>query len=172
MSLTPAPAVPLCPSIRRVLAAARAPTRLIVVVLLFGCVGVGDLPQIDPYEPGWTMWSGQALWVPRQGQPALAGELLVAQHANGDVLVSLSKPPVPLFTAQAADRRWRIDFAEAGRSYSGRGRPPERFVWFQIPAILHGAPPPKPWQVSANSDRGLVLNQPQTGEAIRLVLDP
>lgn len=96
----------------------------------------------------------------------------MAEHASGDMLVALSKPPVPLFTAQASSGRWQIEFADRGRHYSGRGRPPARFVWFKIPAILRGASPPKPWEVSADGHGGLLLNQPKTGETIRLVLDP
>lgn len=148
------------------------PALLLSVAVLLGCGGVGRLPEVDLANPGWTMWTGQTLWKPGSARPTLAGELLVAKHASGDVVVSLSKPPVPLFTAQAADGRWRIEFAETGRRYSGRGRPPEQFVWFHIPAILHGGPPPKHWEVSANDDGSLVLNQPQTGETIRLVPNP
>lgn len=147
------------------------PAWLLAITVLTGCGGVGRLPKVDLSAPGWQVWSGQALWKPSTGRPALAGELLVAQHVNGDVLVSLSKPPVLLFTAQAADGRWWIDVAERGRTYAGRGRPPERFVWFHIPDLLEGAPPPKHWKVSAPADGGWVLSHPETGETIRLVLD-
>lgn len=142
------------------------------MAVLLGCAGTGSLPEVDLDDPGWSVWSGQALWKPGNGRPALAGELLVAQHANDDVLVSFSKPPVPFFTAQTAGGRWRIDFLHRDRRYSGLGRPPDRFVWFHIPAILKGAPPPKSWNVSRRSDDNLVLHQPETGETIRLVFGP
>lgn len=136
-----------------------------------GCSTVGPLPEVDLGDPGWTVWTGQALWQPRPEAPSLAGELIVAENAGGDVLVSFSKPPLPIFTAQTDAGRWRIDFVERGRSYSGRGRPPSRFIWFRLPGLLAGAEPPGAWQIERQGPGRLRLEHPRRGESLRLVLD-
>lgn len=148
-----------------------APTLLLLAGL--GCATAGvPLPEVDLSGPGWTVWTGQALWRPGARRPALAGELIVARRDDGDVLVSFSKPPLPLFTAQTSGGRWRIDFVAKGRAYGGRGRPPKRFVWFRLPEILAGAPAPPRWEVGRPADGEWTLVHRGRGETIRLVLDP
>jgi hypothetical protein len=137
-----------------------------------GCGTVASLPEVDLDEPGWTVWSGQAVWRSAADRPPLAGELIVARHDDGDVLVSFSKPPLPIFTAQSVGRLWRIDFVERGRSYSGRGRPPRRFVWFRLPNLIGDGAAPEGWRVEGGGDRDWSLRHPGRGESIRVVLDP
>lgn len=138
---------------------------------LASCATVGPLPQVDLTDAGWTVWVGQAIWKPRSDRPPLAGDLLIAQHTNRDVLVSFSKSLLPIFTAQTAGGLWRIDFVERGRSYSGRGRPPDRFVWFRLPYLIAGASAPKNWEIdAAGSGEWSIIND-RTGETIKLVLD-
>lgn len=139
--------------------------------LLCGCSTLGTLPPVDLSEPGWTVWNAQALWKRTEDRAALAGELIVARHDNGNVLVSFSKPPLPIFTAQSTAGAWKIDFVERGRSYSGRGRPPRRFIWFSLPQVLSGRPPPAGWRVETAREGELELLH-RGGERIRLVLDP
>ncbi len=142
------------------------------VTSILGCAGAGLLPEVDLEASRWTVATGQALWKPGGGRRALAGEVIVARHENGDVLVSFSKPPVPIFTAQTAGRSWRIDFVERGRSYSGRGRAPKRFIWFRLPELLAGAAAPKHWQVERQGNGEWALAHRRSGETVRLVLDP
>jgi len=138
---------------------------------LVGCSRMVSLPEADLDDPKWTVWEGQALWTPRSGLPALAGDLIVARTEDEDVLVSFSKSSFPIFTCQTTGTRWRIDFIDKGRSHSGFGRPPNKFVWFQLPELLAGASPPKHWQIEeAENNEWLLLNR-KTGEKIRVVLD-
>ncbi len=136
-----------------------------------GCSRLISLPEVDLHDPQWTVWEGQALWTPRKGLTALAGDLIVARNPKGDVLVSFSKSPFPIFTAQTSGSLWRIDFIDKGRSYSGIGRPPRKFVWFRLPDLLEGAAPPKHWMAGTRTARELVLINRKTGEKIRVVLD-
>jgi len=136
-----------------------------------GCSTVGPLPRVDLDDPSWSVRTGQALWKPRSDRPQLAGELIVARHTAGWVFVSFSKPPLPIFTAQTDDASWRIDFVERGRSYSGSGRPPKRFVWFRLPELIDGSAAPPGWGVERPTDDEIVLENPRTGEVIRVVLD-
>ena len=141
------------------------------VVWLVGCSRIVSLPEVDLDDPEWTIWEGQALWTPRSDLTPLAGDLIVARNPDGDVLVSFSKSPFPIFTAQTAGNKWRIDFIDKGRSYYGIGRPPNKFVWFRLPDLLEGASPPKQWEVVEIADDERSLVNRKTGETIRMVLD-
>ncbi len=141
------------------------------LLCLAGCSKLISLPEVDLDQPGWTVWEGQALWTPRADRPALAGDLIVARNRDGDVLVSFSKSPFPIFTAQTSGNEWRIDFIDKGRSYSGFGRPPKKFVWFQLPGLLEGGSLKKPWKVDRPAENEWLLANPKTGEKIRVVLE-
>jgi hypothetical protein len=141
------------------------------IVCLVGCSRMVSLPEVDLDDPAWTIWEGQALWTPRSDLAALAGDLIVARNPDGDVLVSFSKSPFPIFTARTAGNKWRIDFIDRGRSYYGIGRPPRKFIWFVLPDLLEGAFPPKHWEVEEKVDDEWWLANRKTGETIRLVLD-
>jgi hypothetical protein len=141
------------------------------VIWLVSCSRIVSLPEVDLDDPEWTIWEGQALWTPRSDLEALAGDLIVARKPGGDVLVSFSKSPFPIFAAQTTGNRWRIDFIDKGRSYYGFGRPPKKFVWFQLPDLLEGASPPKHWKVDETGEDEWTLVNRKTGETIRVVLD-
>ncbi len=121
-------------------------------------------------DPGWTVWTGQALWQPPGDNPRIAGELVAAQNSSGDVVVSFSKASLTIFTAQVAGSDWRLDFI-ARRSYGGHGGPPKRFVWFRLPGILEGGDAPEKWQLERPYDDELVMTNPSSGESITVVLD-
>ena len=143
----------------------------LLVVLLLSCSKHLPLPEVDLSAPGWTVWTGQALWKPGADRAAIAGDIVLARHSNGDVLISFAKPPVPIFTAQTAEKAWRLDYAYAQKSHTGSGRPPTRFVWFQIPAMLQDSTVPKGWRMMTTADSVWELDNLDTGEHIRLVLD-
>ena len=149
-------------------------TRLAPWFLLFGlvsCSRIVSLPEVDLEDPEWTIWEGQALWTPRSDRTAVAGDLIVARNADGDVLISFSKSPFPIFTAQTSGRLWRIDFVDKGRSYYGIGRPPKKFVWFFLPELIEGVPAFKHWEIQDVEDGEWSMSNRKTGETIRVVLD-
>jgi len=146
-------------------------TSSVLVMALLSCSTGARLPEVDLAAPGWMVWSGQALWKAEADRPAIAGEIVLARHNNGDVLISFAKPPVPIFTAQTSGKRWKIDFIHTQRTHSGTGGPPSRFIWFQIPSLLQDATAPKGWRVLAVDDPIWELQNPDSGEHIRLVLD-
>ena len=142
-----------------------------MLLVLGACATARPMPEIDLASPGWKVWTGQAAWQPPGDRPKVAGELVVARHDSGDVLVSFAKPPLPIFTAQTADAVWRLDLA-GQKSYGGSGRPPGRFVWFSLPGILEGQAAPKKWTVERPYPDEVVLRKTGGGETIRVVLDP
>ena len=117
------------------------------------------------------MWTGQALWTPEGDRPPIAGEVIIARRKSGEIFVSFSKPPLPIFTARALAGHWRIDFVDAGQSHAGRGEPPRRFVWFALPTLLEGGPPTGDWTSEKLDGAQWSIRNTNTGEAIRLVLD-
>ena len=143
----------------------------LLIAVLTSCSIREPLPEVDLSAPGWKVWTGQALWQPETDRSAIAGEIVLAIHNNGDVLVNFAKPPVPIFTAQTAGKYWKIDFIYTQSSHSGRRGPPSRFIWFQVPALIRGAKAPEDWQVQAVDDTTWELHKPKSGEHIRLVLD-
>jgi hypothetical protein len=95
---------------------------------------------------------GQAVWQRAESKTELVGELLVAAHTNGDFFVQFTKTPFVLATAQVAGNRWQIDFASGRHTGQGTGKPPSRFVWFQVPCLLGSSNSNGDWQCSRTDD--------------------
>ncbi|MEM7584396.1 MAG: hypothetical protein AAF560_13490 [Acidobacteriota bacterium] len=138
---------------------------------ILGCASAVDWPAADLTTPGWTVDTGQALWQPREVATRIAGDLIVARHAGGDVMIHFSKSALPIFTARTRDGAWSLELTQRDRSYAGRGRPPKRFVWFQLPAMLDGGDPPKKWWFERVGDGEWLLRRVDGSESIRIFLD-
>jgi hypothetical protein len=144
-------------------------------ILLLAAIGFGLLQvscrtaQLAPADfsaPGWTVRQGQAVWRPTKNRPELAGDLLLATNGNGDYLIQFSKIPFNLATAQEAGGAWKIQFGDGHHAWSGRGHPPRRFVWFQLPVALRGESPAPPWKYIPKPDNAWRLENPRTGETL------
>lgn len=134
-----------------------------LVLVLAGCRTAPPLPPANLAAPGWQMQQGQAIWKANFNRPELAGDLLVATNAHGEMLVQFIKEPFPLATAQTTAEQWQIDFAAGRRSWRGRGKPSRWFLWFHIPAALRDEPLPRPWRFSRKADSWRLEN-PRRGE--------
>jgi hypothetical protein len=137
---------------------------ILLGLLVSGCRTVPPLPPANLKEPGWTIHEGQAVWTRRRGTPEIAGEILVAQR-DGRAFVQFSKPPFPIVTAQNNSNSWEIEVSLQNLRYSGRGRPPERLIWLQIPPLLADQPLPRGWSWE-RTDIGWKLSNPKTGEIL------
>jgi hypothetical protein len=115
---------------------ARCLALITVAVIVGGCRSIPPQPPMDLSEAGWTIRQGQAVWKPKPGAEGIAGDLLVAMHWNGRNVVQFTKPPLPLVAAQSDTNYWQIQYFAQDKSYSGRGLPPERILWFQLPDSL------------------------------------
>ena len=111
---------------------------LLFILLAAGCRTAPPLPRADLSAPGWRVQQGQAIWKPSSNRPELTGDLLLATNVNGDFFVQVTKDPFPLVTAEMLDGQWQIEFGANEHSWRGRGGPPQRFVWFQLPRALLG----------------------------------
>lgn len=131
-----------------------------------GCRTPSPLPPADFAAPGWQVRQGQAVWQPTRARPELAGELLLATRQNGDFFVQFSKTPFALATAQVMNGRWQIEFGNGERRWGGRGKPPGRFAWFQLPRALATASWDQPWRFTQSSSGSWRLENPRTGETL------
>lgn len=151
--------------------AARLVLLMVATVCCAGCRTTKSLPPVDLQEPGWHLQQGQAIWKPTRTRPSLAGELLLATRTNGDCFVQFDKIPFPLAAAQIAGDEWHIRFGTGRYAWHGRGEPPGRFVWFQLPRALASQPLAKHWKFERNGESWRLENS-RTGESLEGSLTP
>jgi hypothetical protein len=121
---------------------------------------------------GWHVRQGEAVWKPGRNRPELAGELMAAANQDGDFFVQLAKTPFALATARQADGIWRIEFGAGGYTRGGRGAPPARFVWFELPRFLAGEPLEEGWRSETRPGQRWRLENLRTGESLEGFLSP
>ena len=139
----------------------------LLAVLAAGCRTTSSLPPADFSAPGWRVQQGQAVWKPSSHRPELAGDLLLATNANGNFFVQFSKMPFPLATAQISGGQWQIEFGADQYSWHGRGAPPDRFAWFQLPRALLGTNHAGGnWKFTQPASDSWRLENPRTGESL------
>src|SRR5581483_420736 len=109
---------------------------LLLLFALAGCLSGPPLPRADLSGPGWIIRQGQAVWRQQRGADGIAGEILVASAGPQRTLVQFTKTPFPLVIAQQSTNRWQVESPAENRRFSGRGRPPARLIWFQLPRAL------------------------------------
>lgn len=97
--------------------------------------------------------------------PELAGDVTVAVNTNGNAFVQFSKT-IPFATARLDGRRWQIEFPAGNRVYSGKYPLPSHFAWFQLPAVVEGISPSKPWIEKGNLDQWEITNR-RASETLR-----
>ncbi|MBM3882367.1 MAG: hypothetical protein FJ387_22035 [Verrucomicrobia bacterium] len=136
------------------------------------CRSLPRLPALDLSAPGWQIQQGQAVWLARPTQPALAGDLLVARHPDGRLWVQFTKTPFPLVTAQRQAGQWAVEFTPRQLRLGGRGAPPQRFWCFPLAAAVAGEPLRTPWRFERRSDTSWRLWNDRTGEWIDGYLAP
>jgi hypothetical protein len=123
------------------------------------------LPSVNLAEAGWTVREGQAVWRPKRDAPEIAGEILVATHGDSRGLVQFTKTPFPFVSARIQTNAWQIEFPTQNKHYSGRGEPPTRLLWFQLPRVISGASALKPWTWHFEANRWRLENL-STGESL------
>ena len=144
----------------------------LLLMLGAGCRTANPLPPVDFSAPGWRVQQGQAVWKSSSSRPELAGDLLLATNANGNFFVQFSKVPFPLAAAQVDDDQWRIEFGEDKFSWHGRGTPPDRFAWFQLPRALLDTNLGANWQFKRTETNSWRLENPRTGEILEGIFFP
>ena len=138
----------------------------LVLILCAGCRTASPLPPADFSAPGWCVQQGQAVWKPSSSRPELAGDLLLATNGNGNFFIQFSKIPFPLVTAQASGGQWQIEFGADQYAWHGRGTPPNRFGWFQLPRALRDANPGGNWRFTRVETNSFRLQNSHTGEML------
>jgi len=145
---------------------------LVLVGAAAGCRTAPTLPAINLREPAWTVHSGQAIWRRKRGGEGIAGEIIVGTTLDGRAFVQFSKSPFALVVAQSTPKAWSVEFPPQNKHYSGRGRPPRRIIFLQLPRVLSGLPPPDDWTWQRQSDGSWRLENPKSGESLDVYLNP
>ena len=141
------------------------------LVFLPGCRTAPEVPPADLSQPGWKTRQGQAVWRAKADAPEIAGELLLATHPVRGTVLQFLKTPFPIVVAQAGSRGWRISFS-GDREYAGRGEPPQRISWFQLPNALEHRKPDDGWSFSKMGGQNWRLENARTGEFIEGYFSP
>jgi hypothetical protein len=139
---------------------------VLAILVCSSCRAIRPPPPIDFSAPGWRIQQGQAVWKPSSHRPELAGDLLLATNRDGNFLVQFTKTPFPFATAEVMDGCWQIEFGVDEYSRQGHGRPPVRFVWFQLPRALLEGKTAGAWQFESRTTNSWQLRNPRTGEIL------
>ena len=148
------------------------PLSSLFIVLLFSaplltsCATAPPPPRADLSAPGWRVLQGQAVWQPPGGRPELAGDLLFATNVNGNYFIQFTKNPFPLVTAEIFDNQWQVKFGTGEHSWRGRGKPPQRFIWLQLPGALLTGKAGGNWRFENAATNSWRLENPRTGEKL------
>ena len=136
-----------------------------IFALCSGCRTAAPLPAIDLSGPGWQVSQGQAVWKPA-GRPEIAGDLIVATNADGNCFIQFTKNPFAIAMAEVQNGSWEVRFHGEEHAWHGRGRPPARFIWFQLPTALAGGDLNDGWKFEHPSGNLWRLHNPRTGETL------
>ena len=112
------------------------------------------------------MREGQAVWKFNREAAGIAGDLFVAEHPDGRVVVRFAKTPLPFLEAQRTAETWQLRVIPTGKSYRGHGTPPARLVWLHLPAALAGREIPNGWQFRRQQDGHWILEHTSRGESV------
>jgi hypothetical protein len=148
-----------------------SPGLFFLLLALTGCLTGPPLPPANLAEAGWNVRQGQAVWRAQRSAPEIAGEILLAIGENGRTFVQFTKTPFPLVIAQATTNSWQIESPAQNKQYSGRGAPPQRLIWLQLPRAFSGQALPENWSWQ-NSNRGWRLENRSTGESLEGYFSP
>jgi hypothetical protein len=133
---------------------------------LAGCRSPAPPQAVDLRQPGWHVREGQVIWRHSAQLPELAGELLVATHADGRWLVQFSKTPFLLVSAQGDATQWQLNYAARRRVFQGQWLPPPKYAWLAFYRALEGHRLAPEWQVSHDGKGNWRLENRRTGETI------
>lgn len=147
---------------------------LLGLALLAGCRSLPPAPSLDHAGPGWSVREGQAVWRPSARADGVAGDLLLATHPDGRAVVRLTKAGLPFLEAWRAPGAWRLEFIPLHRVQGGRGSPPSRLPWLQLPAVMAGSGPTGGWTLMGGTgpEARWTLVHPRTGEQLAGFLGP
>ena len=145
---------------------------LLLLQFCASCRSTAPFPSVDLSEPGWQVQQGQAVWKFAKNKPELAGEIILARHADGRCLVEFSKTPFPLVRAKVSVTRWEIEFPPQKLHFSGGGQPPARLAWLHLMQALTGKPVAPPWHFESRPNGGWRLENTRTGETLEGFLGP
>ncbi len=145
---------------------------LITSAFLTGCMTTTP-PQANLADPGWKFCVGQAAWKPSADEPLINGKVLLARNDQGDVFIRFDDKPLNFLRITSVDGAWQIERRGQTEALTGQGLPPEENPWFLLPEIVQeqqtAATLAGDWQLEASDPWTWALDNPSSGESIRMV---
>ena len=138
----------------------------VALVALTGCQTAPPMAPVDLSQPGWSVKTGQLLWLPQLGAPEIAGHILLASDSSGETFIRFSKEPMEIVLARQTAAGWDLQIPAFEKSYGGRGQPPKRIAWFQLAAAVFGGSTSRDWQWQDQSANRWTLVNSKTGERL------
>lgn len=132
-----------------------------------GCLA----PKLSPISlraEGWTSREVPAVWQRSSKAPEIAGDLLVAFHADGTRYIQFSKGGLPILSARASKEGWVLNSSLRKGTFGGRSSPPNSILWFQVPTVPNPSPSAikPPWVMETTESGGWILRHQRSGERL------
>lgn len=131
-----------------------------------GCRSLPVQPPVDFSGPGWVVRQGQVVWKPDPNAAGVAGDLLVATHADRRQVVQFTKTPLPFLVAQRTTNGWQVQIIPQNKTYSGRGEPPTRLLWLHLSDDLEQRLDPSKFHWASDADGSFSFWNLASGESL------
>ena len=139
----------------------------LVVSTLLGCRSLPQQPAVNLSEPGWVVREGRAVWKEKPDSEGITGDIVVAMHWDGRSFVQFTKSSGPFVIAQSTTNTWQAQFLAENKTSSGRGRPPERIMWLNLPGgLLGGGMEETDWILARRRGGAWSFRNDLTGETL------
>lgn len=140
---------------------------LVVVSLLNGCATPAPRPAMNLAEPGWVIREGQAAWKRSPDSAEVRGQLLVALHVDGRNVVQFNAASGERVQAQFSTNFWQAQLPGRTAPVTGRGKPPQKILWLQLPeGLLGNSAEETDWMMSRERGRPWRFYHDVTGESL------
>ena len=145
---------------------------VVCLLSVAGCRHIDLQPPTNLAEPGWQQKQGFATWRFKKNSQAIAGELLVAVHNDGRYLIQFEKNPFPMVSVVKSLTHWNLAFPCFNKAYSGKGKPPDKTLWFFLVPALERKPLPGYIRFERQTGDAWQLEHRGTGELLEGVIAP
>lgn len=140
---------------------------LVLLSLVNGCSTLPPQPAMNLAEPGWVIREGQVAWKASANSAEVRGQLLVALHADGRNVVQFNAASGERVDAQSSTNSWQAQLPGQQTAVTGRGKPPQKIIWLQLPeGLLGNSAEETDWMMSRERGKPWRFYHDVTGESL------
>ncbi|MBK7998310.1 MAG: LysM peptidoglycan-binding domain-containing protein [Verrucomicrobia bacterium] len=142
-------------------------TALVILSFVTGCSTLAPQPAMNLAEPGWVIREGQVAWKASADSAEIRGQLLVALHADGRNVVQFTAASGERVQAQFSTNFWQAQLPGQQAPVTGRGKPPQKIIWLQLPeGLLGNSAEETDWMMSRERGKPWRFYHDVTGESL------